>query len=736
MLDESGHYPLALGDICDAYLAFRPPQNKCVAESAQTSLIIATPGQSPTPWRSDETPYMVEPMNMLGSRRHESVIFAGPARTGKTAALLLGGMTHAVVNDPGDMLWIHMTQDEARRFSKTDLARALDNSPDISRMLSAAASDRNTHDIMFRHGMMLRLAWPTVPNVSAATFRYTAVTDYDRILNRENLGGEGSLFGMMVKRTTTFLSRGMSLAESSPGEPLTDPSWKQTQQHEAPPIQGILGLYNLSDRRRWYWRCPDCSDRFEAEPGLGLFHLPDDNDLLAEIKTTNIGSFARQYARVVCPHCGSVIDFKHRHELNKKGLWLPAGQHFDGDERVGEPLQTTSAGYWLGGVAAAYQKWESLIVNHLTALKAYDLNGSEEKLKQTVNTDQGMPYLPRYLVEAGAGRKTPQELAEDMPRHVVPDQTRCVTATVDVQGGVNARFIVQVHAIGPQREKWLVDRFEIRESKREGMGAKFAPVDPASHPEDWDVLTDRVVLATYRTSTPGREIRVHRTMVDTGGEGRKGPAGDKEKTGVTHNAYAWFRRLRVLKLAGRVTLYKGASQPKAPILRQTLVGSRSKNDKPDIPLYVCNPNLLSDAVDAGLRRQVPGPGYVHFPKPRHEVTNPNGWLPQSFFDELTAEVRMPNGTWQQVKKRNETFDLLRMNHALELQMGLDKVQDWNQVPAWLAPLSQNSEVISTEDRREMKANEHAAPVEAPLVVHRPVVAHRRPRRSAPSPYLR
>lgn len=46
---------------------------------------------------------------------------------------------------------------------------------------------------MFRNGMWVRIAWPTVSNVSGSTYRYTAITDYDRIPNADNVDGEGSL---------------------------------------------------------------------------------------------------------------------------------------------------------------------------------------------------------------------------------------------------------------------------------------------------------------------------------------------------------------------------------------------------------------------------------------------------------------------------------------------------------------------------------------------------------------
>jgi phage terminase large subunit GpA-like protein len=727
-LTESEHFGVALSDLSGAYLAFMPPQATSVAEGAEKSLIVKQPGMAGGPWSPAETPYMVEPMNLLASRLHEAVCFVGPARTGKTAGLLLGWMAHTVVNDPGDMLFIQMTQDKAREFSKTDISRAIDNSPGITAMLSKSASDRNTHDIMFRHGMWLRVAWPTVSNVSGSTYRYVAITDIDRIPNAENVDGEGPLFSLALKRTTTFLSRGMCLVESSPGIELQDPAWQPASPHEGPPVTGVLGIYNRSDRRRWYWQCPDCREHFEAAPGLGLFNLPRDDDLLETVRTADLSALAKKYgSRIVCPHCGVEIPSKMKTSLNAGGLWVPDNCTVTRDgEIVGPKPSAKIGGFWLGGVAAAYQSWESLVLRYLQGLRDYALTGSEEVLKATINTDQALPYMSRHLVE---GRNTTTSVEDratsQLQRYVVPPETRCLVAGVDVQGGTGARFVIQIHAIGPHMEQWLVDRFEIRQSMREGMGAEFAPIDPAAYAEDWDTLTEKLLRSTWRTPNEGLELKLKLVVVDTGGE-----------DGTTPNAYQWFRKVRREGLADKVMLYKGASVLSAPVLKMTRVGKRGSRDKGDVPLYVCNPNILSDGVDSGLRRQTPGPGYIHFPVAKHPTKNPDGWLPPAFFDELKAEVRQPNGTWAKIRKRNESFDLCRMIRAGLLRLGLDKVRDWSAVPGWIAPLGQNSEIVAAEDRRAMKANESVEEPEAQFQPVRVLNRQKKPRRSIASPYIR
>ena len=725
---------IALADLCSPWPALQPPNRVRVSEGVAKSFIIKRPGGGSGPWNPRETPYMVKPTDMLASRRHSAVCFVGPAQTGKTAALVDGWLVHAVINDPGDMLVVQMTQDKSREFSKQRLDRAIKNSPDLYKMRSVQARDDNLHDKQFRNGMWVRVAWPTATNFASTSYRYVAGTDYDRWnQGKEDVDGEGDGFGLMGKRITTFLSRGMVMVESSPGRPQLDPTWvKRAGSHEAPPVGdeetggGILGVYNRGDRQRWMWPCPHCREWFEAEPGLGLFHLPSDDELLEDIRTIDVDKFARQYARVPCPHCGAIIKPAQKEKMNQAGIWLEEGLVLDDLGRIsGTPRTSSIASFWLGGVAATYVSWESLIRKQLQALQDFSLTGGELALQTTANTDQGIPYLSRRLA-AAAAKNSNERFDSAVQRFIVPDEARFLMASVDVQGGKNARFSVQVHAIGPHQEQWLVDRYDIKESKREGMGQPFAPIDPARYAEDWDVLTERVVQSTYRTSDPDREMRIKRVVVDTGGEAEMG---DKD-AGVTNHAYAWYRRLRKLGLHQRVRLYKGRGGLLDWFIKDTKVGGTQ--GKGDVPLMMVATNLVKDIVDANLQRATPGPGYYHFPPPKDPVQNPDGWLPKSFFDELKAEVRNDNGVWEQIKPRNETFDHCVMIRAGCIDLKVDKKSFWDAPPAWALPFAMNSDAVIREVRRaeqEVRQERAAAPP-APEPQAPPAQRERQVRRSS------
>ncbi len=106
-----------------------------------------------------------------------------------------------------------------------------------------------------------QIGWPSITVFSSSDYKRVALTDYDRF--PEDIDGEGDGFSLASKRTTTFMSAGMTLAESSSGREITDVKWRRSSPHEAPPTTGILSLYNRGDRRRWYWPCPHCGDWFQ-----------------------------------------------------------------------------------------------------------------------------------------------------------------------------------------------------------------------------------------------------------------------------------------------------------------------------------------------------------------------------------------------------------------------------------------------------------------------------------------
>jgi phage terminase large subunit GpA-like protein len=586
-------------------------------------------------------------MDCLNRRDLDAVVFVGVAQSGKTQALVEGWLVYTVVDSPADMMVVHVTQDDVRTFSRDRVDRMIYASPEMRSRLSPYGNDDNVFDKRFRAGNRLRLGWPAPGKFRGKNVPRMALTDYDGYPS--DVGGEGGAFTLARKRTTSFMSGGMSLVESSPGFEILDPEWKPKTEHEAPPTEGVLALYNDGDRRRWYWKCPHCAERFEA------FSWPEHpRSVLHWDSTIEDPELAGATAHVICPECGVVIDESHKHSMNRGGLWFAEGW------RTGSPRKSRIASFWMFGVAAAFQSWSSLVSNYLKAKRDEDTTGNAETLKATLNVDWGVPYAVPQTTVAADPDEFQARAAKGIEKRRIWGDTRFLTMAIDQQKN---RFVVQVIGWGPHGERWVVDRFNVTESDRLGEDSKPMKIQPFTHAEDWSAL-DKVIEREYRTEG-GATLEVKLVAIDSGG------ADD-----ASENAYAYWRRLHKLGRSARVRLVKGGSTKNAPRCAR----STTESKRLGVPLWVLNVDQLKDEIDRSLTREESGPGYIHFPD----------WLGSWFYKELTAEVRTPQG-WRRRSKQqgNEAFDLMVYNLAAFIMLK-GEFLNWADPPHWARPLTQQA----------------------------------------------
>jgi phage terminase large subunit GpA-like protein len=622
------------------------------------------------PWTADVAPMMLEPLDLLGGREYTGIVLVGPQRGGKTFGLIHAGVTYAVTCAPGDAMIVQMSQDVARDFSRMEVDRVIRYSPELAEQLSPRARDDNTYDKFFRSGMVLKLAWPSINQLSGKTLKYVFIPDYDRPENRDNVDGEGSVWDLAFKRIQTYMSRGKCLAESSPGEPLIDPRWMPKTAHEAPPVRGILELYNRGTRARWYWPCIHCAAYWEPKPGLAPFALPELKELEQLVQREDLMTLANRFARVVCPHCGVASDMSHKREMNLRGRWVHEGETLNPDGSLsGRRRDTPFASFWFGGAAASHQRWDSLLYGYFQALLTYVRTGDEQPMQFTTSSDQAAPYIPR----AAGKRRTPEELVsrlETWERGLIPAGVRFLTAAVDVQAH---RFVVQVMGWGVGLESWVIERFSITASNRP-EGDRYAGVDPAAYVEDWNVLVTQVIERKYR-GDGGFELPPVFTLCDSGG-----------REGVTDKAYDFWRVMRAKAYGSRFMLLKGVGNLNSPRTQQTWPDAKARKDRTagrgDVPVWLLNVNVLKDGIHGDLAREVPGPGYVHLPN----------WLDADYFNEITAETRTAKG-WERPNSHvpNEAFDLHAYNRAAAIILKAEAI-DWNKPPEWAMPFDKRAEL--------------------------------------------
>lgn len=653
-----------------------PPERISVAQAAEKYRRVYNPPAYVGKWDNNIAPYMLEVMECLESRDYSATCLVSAAQSLKTD-VALNWLTYTIKCDPSDMMIVEKSQGEAKNFSLMKVDRMLRHSPELKGTLINRRTADNTFDKHFKTGTYLMLNWPTVNALSGKTIRRIALTDYDRM--DQDVGGEGSPFDLGRRRTNTYKRLGMTYVESSPSFDVMNPRWRPETPHQAPPTEGILGIYNRGDRRRRYWPCPHCGEYFE--PSFSTLKWPESDDLME----------SAEGVYMACPHCftknGAIITQSMRNELDHRGVWLRDGEKIDKHgRRHGKPRRSDIASFWLKGPNTAMGQWKTLVINYLLAMQEYESTQNDRPLKTTVNTDQGEAYMPPHVSEVRA----PEDLMEravDIGEKVVPPDVRFLVAAIDVQKN---RFVVQVHGIVPAPVGFditVIDRFDIRKSERYDEDGERFWVNPGTHGEDWDLITEKVLDKRYFTDESNlRQMSIRLVLCDSGG-----------RAGVTTNAYDYYRKLKVEGYGGRFWLVKGDTLKTAPRVRKSYPDSgrkdRNAGARGEIPVLMLNTNILKDWLDKALGRDEPGGNYIRFPD----------HLGLDFYQELCAETKDPKtGKWENPKKlRNESTDLINYCYAGCVFLKAEKF-DWDNPPRWAAEWDNNPLVTSVEDENPVK----------------------------------
>lgn len=655
-------------------------------------------------WDASTVPYMLRPMDETASRLHDTVCFVGPARTGKTFGLVLGRWVYTVACHPLDFAVIHSSQDLARDLSIRDLKRQHKYSDGLREAMTGRAADDNTYDKTYRSGVMAVIGWPSNTQLASRTIPVMLLTDYGRW--PADIGGEGSGFEQAKKRTETAGSLAMTVVESSPGCDIHPDADDEPQTYELgqPLIHAfpstesgvradICPIYNGGTREWWYVPCQSCGEYYPQNPSIERFSWGDSPDPI----------IAAESAGTVCCWCGTVHDESTKQIENANGRWLAEGQVIDcygrvsGESRLGK----TYPSFALGGGAAAYQTRRDIVKKYLNALHTAKATRDENSLKFIVNADIGAPHRPLRIQSARAA--TPiRKRAKEYRKLTVPKGVRFIGAAVDVQGN---RFVVQIMGYGLNRNRWLIDRYNISKSARVDDDNNPLGVSPATHEEDWDLL---IPLATKRyvlEDDAEKFMEVAFTLIDCGG-----------KDGTTEKAYSFYRRAAARGLSNRIRLIKGANNDSAPLIEQRYPDTRGRRDiknhsRGDVPVLFLNTQRLKDRIDGDLSRADPGEGYCHFP----------AWLGEWFYKELTREKRDDKGRWSNAKG-NEAWDLMCYAEAGAIAgvpygpryvaKGIDKPNFWDNPPAWAREIDKNCNVFGSRKAEDK-------PVELPKKLVRP-----------------
>ena len=405
-----------------------------MSEWADENRILPRGSAEPGPWRTSRTPYMRAVMDAAIDPKYKRVVLVAGAQMSKTE-LLLNLIGYRMDIDPAPILFISASQRLAESESTSRLMPMIRSTPALLDKLDTSRSKlKITEKFIAGHRM---------------------AGDVD---------GEGDPVALAEARTATHAD-GKVVVVSTPTLEGASPIWD---------------LYSGGTMSRWTWACPDCLTYFAPEFAL----------LQWDPKATP--QQAKRSARLACPHCGSLIEDKHRAKMNAGGRYEITG---DAD--------SDCASFHISGLASPWRTWGEAAKQARVITAGVDLQG--DKLVYAVRA--WGPKATSWLVHHGEiwGDTDQAEVWEQLAELVSADY-----------GALKMRLMLVDSGFRPDRAYAFARRFPGRVQASKGHAGLAKPVNisklevdsrgkTSRHGVQLAHVDTRIIFLTVKCSTPRRD---------------------------------------------------------------------------------------------------------------------------------------------------------------------------------------------------------------------------------------
>ncbi len=470
----------------DAASLWAPPEDLTVDQWADKyrrldAGLAAESGQ----WRTSRTPYMAEPMRAFTDPRVEEITVVSPSQVGKSE-LELNCINYIIDQDPGTILYVHPSKEDAREFSRLRLEPNLKATPkirDCVRDVKQVGRTASATILMksFPGGLLSMVGANSASGLSSKPIRYLIADELDRWA--ATAGRDGNPWELAKKRQATFFNR-KRIAVSTP-------TIKGASQIEF--------LYFRGTQERWKTQCPHC----------GEFHEIRFADIRFKSTCRTIAGRPSWEVEVQgwrCPGCAGMVD--EMVAKNQPSRW-----------EAGNPsaiVGNKARSFWLNGFVSPWASWVSICKQFCEA------KDDPARLQVFKNTTLGELW---ELRQTAADEHTMMKRAEEYPSNADLPGDAGHTGPLLLTCGVDCQHTyLQYEIVGWGRggESWGIQAGYIQGS----------PGDDAA----WAKL-DEIISRPYRF-TNGRGLRVALTFVDSGDGNYTNEIATRTRTRQGMNVYA------------------------------------------------------------------------------------------------------------------------------------------------------------------------------------------------------
>lgn len=384
-------------------------------------------------YRSDRTPYAIEPMERLGPDDPcHTVALQWGSQLGKSE---IGNnlMGWVCAQSPGPLLMVQPTVEDAESYSRGRLQPMIDACPALADRIAPSRSRDSGNTLLEKAfpGGFWKIVGSNAPSKLASTpIRRVFLDEVDRF--PANAGGEGDPVRLAIQRTATFANRKVLLTST-------------------PTIEGFSRIeraYLDGDRRRFWVPCPEC-DTYQV-----LHWRPKDGHggVVWPVGRPDLAGYQ-------CGACGVILPNSAKNMMLPRGEWRPEVL-----PQPGEPPRQPS--YHLSSLYSphGWVSWADLAQEFVEAA------GDPERMRVFVNTKLAETF--KSGAETAVAAAGLASRAEVYPA-AVPPGVVILTAGVDVQ---DDRLEVEIVGWGAGEESWSI-------------AWHLIPGDP-SGPEIWRELAE------------------------------------------------------------------------------------------------------------------------------------------------------------------------------------------------------------------------------------------------------
>lgn len=279
---------IAIEAIADAWAP--PPPVDYLAWAEQNIVFTKRESNFPGPYNRDLFPYFDEVLRALSPDDPCRIVtIAKSAQLGGTvvANIFTGG---SLDMDPGDLLYVHPTENNATRWSKMKLSPMLSGTPCLRAIFPQRSRD-GQDSVLYKErrdgrGAILISGANSPSALSMVTVERQVQDDLSKW--EANAAGD-------PEQQADSRSQGREFAKIAKiSTPLVQPGCKITKNYEA------------GSRERYYVPCPHCAH----------MHVLEWQTMLA-----NLDEARPEDAHFTCPDCGGVIEEHHRNAMVRAGEW-------------------------------------------------------------------------------------------------------------------------------------------------------------------------------------------------------------------------------------------------------------------------------------------------------------------------------------------------------------------------------------------------------------------------------